>query len=78
MGSSEDSRAEELVLRFITISMDQIVVNDPTDAERRTALLTSKSLEVGRGDAFNMNRLSDSLLQCMLHLKNIQQPEEKT
>ena len=75
--SFEDSRAEELILRFITIFMDQGIVNYPTDAERRAALLTSKGLEVGRGDSLNMNCLSDSLLQCLMHHKVIQMPEDE-
>ena len=62
-----DVAAEEIVKIFVSISMDQAVVTYPTDAERKSELLTCLPyLEVRGGDGYLMNCLTDSLLQCLL------------
>ena len=68
---SDDTYAEELVRRLIAISMDHVVTNYPTDAERRRELLMSCNLEVKHGDGARNNCLTDSLLQCLLFHKII-------
>ena len=58
--------------------MDQAVVNYPSVAEQRMELLTIQRLEVGRGDGFLMNCLSDYLLQCLVSYKIILRPAEES
>ena len=62
---SDDSFAEELVRRIVAISMDQVVTDFPTDAERRQEPLDSFQLDVKHGDGAGNNCLIDSLLQCL-------------
>ena len=64
---SDDSFAEEFVRRLVAISMDQVVIDFPTDAERRQELLDSCQLDVKHGDGAGNNCLTDSLLKCLLY-----------
>ena len=63
----------DLVIRFSNISMEQVVVNYPTDEERRRAL-QHQGYKVGSGSGQAWNCLSDSLLQLLLHASMIRQP----
>ena len=75
MDLSDDNFAEELVRRLVAITMDQVVTNYPTDAERRRELLMSSHMDVRHGDGAGNNCLTDSLLQCLVHEQVIIRPE---
>ena len=74
----DDAFAEEIVKRFVSISMDQAVVNYPSDAERKSELFNSPPhLEVQSGDGHLMNCLTDSLLQGLVYHKVINKPDSE-
>lgn len=71
----DDSFAEELVKRILVISMDQAVINYPSDEVRKKDLFMSDHLEVRHGEGAGNNCLTDSLLQGLVHNKVIVQSE---
>ena len=60
----EEIWVDDLLQKILKISMEHVVINCLTDEKRKQELLSSNHMEVRVGDAFGMNCLADSLLQC--------------
>ena len=73
---NEEIWVDDLLQKFLKISLEDVIINFVTDDKRKKELCNSRDMEMQVGDSFGMNCLADSLLQCLLFHNMIDATQE--